>query len=183
METKKCTKCKLILPITDFHKRGGKEKGYRSLCKSCSNKNSSLWYSKNKVYYNERKSIYRKNNRNLINTTYNKYYISRMSNDSIFKMTRNIRSLIRASFKRAVNSKYKKSKKTEEILGCSIDYFLTYISSKFKEGMTFDNHGEWHIDHIIPISTAKTEVEIIKLNHYTNLQPLWAKDNLIKKNN
>ncbi len=48
--------------------------------------------------------------------------------------------------------------------------------------MTWENHGEWHIDHIIPISWGKTESEVIELNHYTNFQPLWAKDNLSKGN-
>jgi hypothetical protein len=46
--------------------------------------------------------------------------------------------------------------------------------------MTWDNHGEWHIDHIIPISSGKTEDEVLKLCHYTNLQPLWKEDNLKK---
>lgn len=48
--------------------------------------------------------------------------------------------------------------------------------------MTLDNYGEWHLDHIIPISSAKTEEEVIKLNHYTNFQPLWAEDNWNKGN-
>jgi hypothetical protein len=48
--------------------------------------------------------------------------------------------------------------------------------------MNWNNHGKWHIDHMIPISSAKNEEEVLKLNHYTNLQPLWAKENLIKYN-
>lgn len=48
--------------------------------------------------------------------------------------------------------------------------------------MCWENHGEWHLDHIIPISYAKTEKEILDLNHYTNYQPLWKLDNLTKGN-
>lgn len=75
---------------------------------------------------------------------------------------------------------YKKSKKTEEILGCTLDYFRQHIESQFLEGMSFENHGEWHIDHIIPLATAKTEEDVLRLNHYSNLRPLWALDNLRK---
>ena len=66
------------------------------------------------------------------------------------------------------------------ILGCTIDEFKSYIESKFKKGMTFENYGEWHLDHIIPLATAKTTEDVIKLCHYTNFQPLWAEDNLKK---
>ena len=48
--------------------------------------------------------------------------------------------------------------------------------------MTWENHGEWHIDHIMPMYTAQTEEETLELNHYTNLQPLWAEENLSKSN-
>jgi hypothetical protein len=79
------------------------------------------------------------------------------------------------------NSKgIKKSKPTMEMLGCTAEELRDHLQSQFTEGMTLENHGEWHIDHIIPLSSAKTEEEIIKLCHYTNLQPLWAKDNLSK---
>jgi hypothetical protein len=58
--------------------------------------------------------------------------------------------------------------------------FILHIESKLKNGMSLDNHGKWHLDHIIPLATAKTVEEIIKLNHYTNFQPLWAEENLSK---
>ena len=48
--------------------------------------------------------------------------------------------------------------------------------------MNWDNLGEWHLDHIYPVSLSKDEEELIKLNHYTNFQPLWAIDNMIKGN-
>ena len=70
------------------------------------------------------------------------------------------------------------------MLGCSIDSLKRHLSKKFKIGMSWDNYGihGWHIDHIIPLSSAKTIEDIEKLCHYTNLQPLWAKDNLQKSN-
>ena len=80
------------------------------------------------------------------------------------------------------NQGYTKRSKTFDILGVDFDTFKKHIERQFTKGMTWNNHGEWHYDHIIPISSAKTEEEVIKLNHYTNFQPLWAEDNLRKSN-
>ena len=76
----------------------------------------------------------------------------------------------------------KKTFSTLELLGCSIDEFVKFIEAKFTEGMTWDNYGEWHIDHIIPVSYGLNAEEVIALNNYINLQPLWARDNLRKSN-
>jgi hypothetical protein len=77
---------------------------------------------------------------------------------------------------------YKKNSKTQSILGCSYEEFKLFIESKFQEGMSWVNKGMWHLDHIIPISSAKDEEEVYKLNHYKNFQPLWEIDNLLKSN-
>jgi len=74
---------------------------------------------------------------------------------------------------------YGKSK-YKNILGCSIPFYKDHIAKQFKEGMNWDNHGEWHIDHVYPLGLAKSENELIKLFHYTNVQPLWANENLAK---
>ena len=66
------------------------------------------------------------------------------------------------------------------VCGITYEEFKAYIESKFENGMTWKNHGEWHLDHIIPVSQANSEEELIKLNHYSNFQPLWAYDNLSK---
>lgn len=109
-----------------------------------------------------------------------KYKIKR-NTDHLFKFRHNVRSLIGGSFKRGTNQ-FSKKAKTETILGCTIEEFRLYIESKFKDGMTLSNHGKWHLDHIIPLASATTEEEIIKLNHYTNFQPLWAEENIRKGN-
>jgi hypothetical protein len=69
-----------------------------------------------------------------------------------------------------------------ELLGAEWGVVKSYFENRFLEGMTWDNHtvNGWHIDHIMPLDSAKTKEEYIKLWHYTNLQPLWSKDNRIK---
>ena len=84
----------------------------------------------------------------------------------------------------------KKNTKTEHILGCTIQEFKTYIENQFECWMTLENHGiytgvyneTWQLDHIEPISNATTPEDIIRLNHYTNFQPLCSKKNLEKSN-
>ena len=71
---------------------------------------------------------------------------------------------------------------TFEIIGCTPHELKEHLETQFREGMSWENHGEkgWHIDHIIPLSSAKNEEEIYKLCHYTNLQPLWWDENMSK---
>jgi len=75
-----------------------------------------------------------------------------------------------------------KNSKTYDILGCTPQELKEHLEKQFVEGMTWENRGEWHIDHIIPLSSAKNEDEVYRLCHFTNLQPLWALDNLKKSN-
>jgi hypothetical protein len=135
------------------------------------------YYLNNKEKINKYNKEYRLNNK----VKRNEFLKNRRQNDNLFKFSSYTRSLINNSFKRN-NNKFKKNPKTEIILGCTIEEFRSYIEMKFDKKMTFENYGKWHLDHIIPISIAKTEEEIIKLNHYTNFQPLWAIDNLKKGN-
>ena len=73
--------------------------------------------------------------------------------------------------------KFSKKNKTENILGCTYQEFFTHIESQFLNGMSWENRSKWEIDHIIPLAKAKTEEEILRLNHHTNLRPLWTSDN------
>ena len=87
---------------------------------------------------------------------------------------------------------YSKTSRTQEILGCSFEEFKIYLESKFENWMSWENRGEyngefnygWDIDHVIPLTHATSKEELVKLSHYTNLQPLCSKINRdIKKNN
>jgi hypothetical protein len=123
-----------------------------------------------------RKRYYIKNKGSIIKKVY-KYKVDRMKIDPLFRFKNRLNTLIRISI---TKYGYTKKSKTQKILGCSFDEFKQYMESKFKSGMTWSNHGEWHIDHIIPVALANTEEAAIKLNHYSNLQPLWAVENLEK---
>ena len=92
-------------------------------------------------------------------------------------------SVIRARIYDVLKHGYK-SDRTENLIGISIKELKTYLESQFKEGMTWENYGfyGWHIDHIKPLSSfdLNNPEEQKKAFHFTNLQPLWAKDNLKK---
>lgn len=103
----------------------------------------------------------------------------RKKNDPLYKLSDSIRTLIWNSITKIG---YVKNSRTNEILGCLYEEFKLHIESLFIDEMSWENYGEWHFDHKVPISWAKTEEEVYKLNHYTNFQPLWARDNLSKGN-
>lgn len=109
----------------------------------------------------------------------NKNRINRKLNDPLFKLSGNIRTRIYQSIK---NQGYSKKSKTYDILGCSFEYFKKHLEQRFADGMNWNNYGEWHLDHIYPVSLAIDEEHLIKLNNYTNFQPLWAEDNRKKSN-
>ena len=111
---------------------------------------------------------------------HSQYFNKKYNNDNIFKLTSNIRRRINIFLKK---NNITKGNKTFDIVGCSPEFLKEHLEKQFKDGMCWEKMGkEIHIDHIIPLSTAKTEEDIYKLCHYTNLQPLWAQENLSKGN-
>jgi hypothetical protein len=146
-------------------------------------KNKELLKEKRKIYYKKNKDKLLANNKKYYEK--NKKYINRKNNllkkkkdseCSLRKSKARISDLIRKSIKK---NGYTKRSRTFHILGCDFLFFKEYIESQFKNGMKWDNI---HLDHIKPISTATTEKEVLELNHYTNFQPLFVKDNLSKSN-
>ena len=103
----------------------------------------------------------------------------RRNTDPIFNLTNRMRGRLR---KYLIILNISKKNKTFEIVGCSPQFLKEHLEKQFIDGMTWENRSEWHIDHRIPLSSAKTEEELYKLCHYTNLQPLWAEENLKKSN-
>ena len=111
--------------------------------------------------------------------TSRKWVKKKFQTDPLYKMRHNLRCLIRTSMK---NNGFSKKTKTYNILGCSYTEFKEHIEQKFTNGMSWENYGKWEYDHITPVSWAMSESEIVLLNHYTNIQPLWRTDNILKSN-
>jgi hypothetical protein len=137
---------------------------------------------KNKIKLNQKKQEWAKANPEKITKAKTDYVKKMMKTDILYKLKHYIRVSINQTFKK---NGFTKKSRTHEILGCSYDEFKTHIESLFEPWMNWDNQGNWNgiptelntawdIDHIIPTSTAMTEEDVIRLNHYTNLQPLCS---------
>lgn len=138
-------------------------------------------YDKNKEIIGRKNNEYYQNNREKVKKKQVEYQLARRKVDPMYKLIKCIRTRLSSKIKK---NSWIKNSKTLEILGADIDTVRCHIESKFEPWMTWENHGmyTWHIDHIIPLSSAATYDDLIKLCHYTNLQPLAAKDNLAKSN-
>ena len=186
MENKICSKCKVEKLICEFTKDKRRHDGHYVYCNECrkviyrlnfeliKEKSRNYYYDnkeKNHTKILERNRLWRKNNPS--------YTTDRKKTDPAFKLIKNLRSRL----SRFINFTYiTKRSTTINLVGCLPKELKLFLENKFTDNMSWVNYGEWHIDHIIPLSTAKTEEDLYKLCHYTNLQPLWAKDNLAKSN-
>jgi len=154
-------------------------KEYRKINKLKKDEYLKNYYEKNKEII-QKKRINNKEYHKKYGKEYHKTYAkNRKKIDPLFKLKLNIRSNIINSIKK---KGYEKKSKTFKILGCSYEDFKQHLERQFKTDMNWDNHGQWHLDHIYPVSLAKDEAELIKLNHYTNFQPMWASENISKGN-
>ena len=196
---KKCTKCKIEKELTEFNKKKEAKDGLIGYCKSCLKEYSKKHYQANKERIKEYQKAnkerikeyskeykknnkektkeYRKANKEHIKEYKKEYNKERRKKDPLFKLKCNLRSRTCLAFK---NKGYNKNTRTQEMLGVNWEVCKAHIEKQFTKGMSWSNYGEWHIDHIIPLASANTEEELKKLCHYSNLQPLWAVDNLIK---
>lgn len=101
----------------------------------------------------------------------------RKKSDALFDMKIRFVSATSSAFRRR---NWTKSSKTAKLLGCDWNQLKEHIESQFRDGMSWENRSQWHIDHIIPLASARNVDELSKLCHFTNLQPLWAIENIKK---
>jgi hypothetical protein len=200
---KKCPKCGEIKQVDQFNKCAKNKNGLKSSCKQCKkleyeqnkeivSKRSKLRYEEKKEeillkakqykkenlewYRNNNKEYYQKNKKRMIENSKRSLY-KRVKEDVGFRLLQRCRKRLYEAVKGNV-----KSKRTMELIGCSIEELQEHLESQFQKGMNWDNYGEWHVDHIKPCALFDFSKEENQREcfHYTNLQPLWAVDNIRK---
>jgi hypothetical protein len=214
LKTKKCSKCKETKPIIDFYKHKDYKHGIRSECKECTDKKNREYYKNNAEKINEYQRYYHKkhykNNLEKEKNRKREYYINnkekviaqknkwkqnnpekvreiyKKSNKkrqliSTIHLNNIISSLVRRSLKNG-----KGGNRLNNLLGYTLQDLMAHLESLFKDGMTWDNYGKWHIDHIRPVSSfnfsSYDDPEFKECWALNNLQPLWAEDNIKKSN-
>lgn len=151
------------------------------MTKFCKKQYNKQYKAENKEKIKESNKQYYAKNKEKINKRKVKYNNYKYKTDPKFKLIRNIRTRIYKSLARQKTEKFQKS---INYLGCNLNELQQHLEMQFKPGMSWDNKDLWHIDHIIPLShfDFTNQDDIYWAFHYTNLQPLWAEENLSKGN-
>lgn len=209
---KKCSACSELKSSHEFYKNNSSKDGLYAYCKKCSNKKNKKFELKNKKkrkkyheqYRQENLEIckkrcndYKRKNKEKMSESFKKYYNNNIetmrekSKDYHYKNKGELKYKLRCNIRSRIILALKKydinTKISLKILGCTIDYYINYIESKFTEGMTWEKYGHngIHIDHIKPCASfdlSKKE-EREKCFHFSNTQPLWASENFKKGSN
>lgn len=154
-----------------------KQSKYYKENKDACNNRTRQYHHKNKDAASKKQKEYYHKNKKTINQYRNQYWKERRSLDPVVRLIHSLRSGLYKAVKCTG-----KNKTTLELLGCSPEHLKNHLTAQFTEGMTIDNYGEWHIDHIRPVASfdQADPAQLTICWHYTNLQPLWAEDNLKK---
>lgn len=203
MNTKICNQCKIEKDFEQFIKDKSRKDGFSYICKLCRNHQFKKYRQENKEKINDKSKKYNQENKEKVKACKEKYRLANKDKlskkNKLYKILNrekinqrrkqsrscNVQQRIKNSLRARLWSAVKgvnKSNGTMQLVGCDISILIKYMESLFLEGMSWDNYGKWHIDHIRPCSSfdlSDTEQQKICFN-YKNLQPLWAEDNLRK---
>lgn len=178
---KQCTKCNKKKSLSEFNNHKISVDGKRHECKNCQKQYNKKFRTNNQKSIKKYNRQYYLDNKQRLVAKAVRYEKQKRKTNIEFRICQSLRRRLLKAIKGNV-----KSQGTKKLLGCDPDFLKQYIEKQFTKGMSWDNYGYygWHIDHIKPCSsfdlTDPKEQE--KCFHYTNLQPLWAKENLLKSN-
>lgn len=203
-----CSACKIEKELSLYGKDKHSFDGLTSACKSCRKLSMAAWTARNKSYYKQKhkewkeknpiewaahkKKDYLKHREKRLATDKKRkqathysarYEFSRKKTDVVFKL----RLALRKRIQKAIRNNQKAGSAVSD-LGCSVPHLKLHLELFWDEGMSWDNYGygedKWNIDHTIPLSSFNLaeRSQFLKACHYTNLQPMWQKDNFMKSN-
>jgi hypothetical protein len=165
---------------------GGKkvsDKKWREKNKEYVKENHKKWYQENKEKWNEYIKEYREKNIDKIRETKRNYEKTRKHNDPLYKLIANFRTAIYTVLKENNLNKYGHY---FEILQYSPEELVGHLENQFVDGMGWENYGEWHVDHKLPITYFNFkevgDEEFLKCWGLDNLQPMWGEENIKKSN-
>lgn len=180
---KRCFKCEQTLDLSLFSKNKGS-------CRACSKLMTDGWLERNPDYHKEQRlktrekrtaynKKWREDNQERYLEAKHKNRAKRRETDPMYRIANSLRCRLYSTVIKGY-----KSQSTFELLGCSLDELKSHLEALFTEGMNWDNYGHdgWHIDHRVPCAAFNLldPEEQKKCFHYSNLQPLWAEDNMRK---
>lgn len=166
----------------DYNKRNAKKiseynREYGQKNRDAINRRSREYAAKNRDQLKYKRRKYRQENIETVNSRQREYRRIRREKDPTFALVDRLRFSMNGAL---VRGEFSKSKKTLDVLGCTSSEFSAHIERQFIKGMSWENRSKWHLDHIIPISSAVSESDIYALSHFTNIRPMWAEDNMSK---
>jgi hypothetical protein len=146
-------------------------------------KNYDKWYEQNKEHRKEYLKEYREKNVDNIRKTKREYERNRKANDPLYKLISNFRTAIYQVLK---ENRVDKNQSYFDVLQYTPEQLIVHLEKQFTEGITWENYGEWHVDHKQPISSFNIQEmgdsEFMKCWSLENLQPMWGEENIRKSN-
>jgi hypothetical protein len=187
---KRCCRCAELRPVDLYYRRRGSPDGLQPICKPCDQQREIQRREYHRLYAQtearravRQTSIFRERQNALQRTEshrdYKREYLrTKRQRDENYRLGQNLRS----SLRRILRGDRGFGPVSARLLGCSLAELRAHIEARFQPGMTWDNHGDWHVDHIVPLSDFDLRDETQRLAgcNYHNLQPLWARDNILK---
>lgn len=179
-----CGTCKLSKLVGEFAKEAATPTGYRSRCRTCDSIAAQEFYKQNRKKRLANTKRWRKANAAYYTVWKRNAERERKQRNVGYRIACQLRAHLSNAVRRRLNGKIGARKGASAVrdLGCTIIELMVWLEARFTPGMTWDNYGEWHIDHVRPLASFDlTDVEQCKAAcHYSNLQPLRARDNMAK---
>lgn len=200
--TKRCAKCLTFKPFSEFNKSCRASGGFHNHCRSCQKEIRREWYIKNRAAEIEKSKIYSRTKQAKLKRAEKwnelKHILGPRNNERRRSSAAKIKARIQRKrwleipqnkIAQSLRNRVRKSLKgihrwesVEKLTGCTFSELKSYLEKKFGAGMSWENYGQWHIDHIKPcasfdLSDPRQQQQCF---HYTNLQPMWAKENISK---